>query len=164
MRLDTIGSEEPVIEPEIYNFAVVISQDCDLEWDWDARQRGEQQDDREEKKRRNKFLSSILFCEAQSKNTLATERGYNSGERRKISKNELERYHSLNRLKIESAVLGDEMPDLIVDFKRCFSLRPEEVYLRLKNDELRRRFLLNHPYLHDFVTRFWYFQCRVALP
>ena len=164
VAINTIGTKKPMIIPVRYDYAVVVSQDCDLEWDWDARQKGEQQDEKEEKKRGNKLMSSVLFCEAQSKRTLGSERGYNSGERRKISKNELERFHFLERLEAESKSLGDGIPDLTVDFKRCFSLPPDEVYFRLGSKELQRRILLNYPYLHDLMTRFWYFHCRVALP
>lgn len=161
---NTIGTRAPVIVPVRHEFAVVVSQDCDLDWDWDARQKGEQQDGKKEMERKNKLLSSVLFCEAQPKKALRTERGYNSGERRKIIKNERERFHFLEKLEAESVSLGDGIPDLAIDFKRCFSLPPDEVYFRLDSQEIQRRFLLNHPYLHDLMTRFWYFQCRVALP
>ena len=164
VAIDTIGTNTPLIVPIKYDYAVIVSQDCDLYWDWDARQKGELEDEREERRRKNKLMSSVLFCEAQSIRILGNERGYNSGERRKISRNELERFHFLEGLEAESRSLGDGIPDLTVDFKRCFALPPDEVYFRLENEELERRFLSNHPYLHDFMTRFWYFQCRVALP
>ena len=161
LKIETIGSEELVVDETEHEYAVVISQDCDLTWTWEALKNGENLD---------KYLSSVLFCEAKSADAFAHERGYNNRARAKLGQNRDERYQFLQKVECDFDLLEEGVPELLVDFKRYFSLPIAEVYFRLGNEELERseklqgRCLLNHPYLQDLINRFWYFQCRVALP
>ena len=155
IRLETIGSEELVVDETEHEYAVVVSQDCDLDWDWNARKSGETLD---------KYLSSVLFCEAKPADDLAYEHGHNRKARDKLRQNRDERYQFLQKVEPDLDLLEIGVPELVVDFKRYFSLPIDEVYSRLGSEELQRRCLFNHPYLQHLITRFWYFQCRVALP
>ena len=161
LKIETIGSEDLVVGETEHEYAVVMSQDCDLTWAWEALKNGENLD---------KYLSSVLFCEAKPADEFAHERGYNKRARRKLGENRDERYQFLQKVECDFDLLEEGVPELMVDFKRYFSLPTAEVYFRLESDELERseklqgRCLLNHPYLQDLINRFWYFQCRVALP
>ena len=161
LNLETIGSEALVVDETEHDFAVVISQDCDLTWTWNALKAGENLD---------KYLSSVLFCEAKSADLFAWERKFNNKARKKLGQNRDERYQFLQKVECDLDLLEEGVPELVVDFKRYFSLPFAEVHLRLESEELQRserlqrRCLLNHPYLQDLINRFWNFQCRVALP
>ena len=155
LRLETIYASPPVVDYTRHEYAVVVSQDCDLDWDWNARMSGDKQD---------KLLSGILFCEAKPADRLAYERGYNRRERNLLRQNRDERYQFLQKVDFESDLQENGVPELVVDFKRYFSLSAEEADFRLENKELQRRCLFEYPYLQHLITRFWNFQGRVALP
>ena len=61
VALDTIGSDEIAVNQVVHPYAIVVSQDCDLEWDWDWREREGESDGIAAK-----LMSSILFCEVQT--------------------------------------------------------------------------------------------------
>lgn len=155
LRLKTIYAPPPVVDYTRHDYAVVVSQDCDLDWDWKARMNGDKPD---------KLLSGILFCEAKPADRLVYERKYNRQERKIIRQNRDERYQFLQKVDSEFDLLENGVPELVVDFKRCFSLPAEEAYYRLESEELQRRCLFEHPYLQHLIARFWSFQGRVALP
>ena len=155
IRLETIGAEELVVDETEHEYAVVVSQDCDLDWDWNARKNVDKS---------AKFLSSVLFCEAKPADELAHGHGYGRKERDKLKQNRDERYQFLQEVERELDLLESGVPELVVDFKRYFSLPVDEVYARLEIRELKRRCLFNDPYLQHLISRFCYYQCRVALP
>ena len=58
----TIGSDETKFSKKTHPFAFVVSQDCDLDWDFHARQTQTQE---------HKKLPNILFCQAMAASDLA---------------------------------------------------------------------------------------------
>ena len=155
IRLETIGAEELVVDEIEHEYAVVVSQDCDLDWDWDARKSVDKP---------AKLLSSVLFCEAKPADELAHQHEYGRKERNILRQNRDERYQFLQMVEPDLDLLERGVPELVVDFKRYFCLPVDEVYARLKIEELKRRCLFNDPYLQHLISRFCYFQSRVALP
>ena len=131
-----------------------MTQDCDLDWDYKARQKGSEQ---------QKLIPSVLFCEVATAEELFG-RIRNSKIWEKVQQNKDERYQFLQQVSPEDDALGEGLPELGIDFKRYFTIPTGEVYLRLQNPEIRRRCKLNVPYRDHLSTRFCYFQMRVALP
>ncbi len=134
-------------------YAIVASQDCDLEWDYKARQ-GQAEDD--------KLLMHVLFCDLFTQGEIYLRGRLKSDLRRRVRKNQDERYHRLNEAPIHET--GQALPELYADFKATFSLPVEFVYRLISSSQAARRGFLPHPYLQDFTHRLYNFLGRVALP
>jgi hypothetical protein len=130
---------------------IVVSQSCDLEWDFDARQSNDREPD--------KILPSVMLCEAltahevKSRKNLKGDVINNSKLWDPLKKNKDERFHFFEEVPSFEDTLGEGLPELVVDFKRYFSMPTSELYWKLKP-----------PYLEHFATRFFQFQSRVATP
>jgi hypothetical protein len=159
-RLDTIAAGQPVVLPIQYPWAVVMSQDCDLDWDHRSRQE-EPEPLVPDVVGPPKQIPNILFCEAMEAEDARARVDKRTWDRIKINKDE--RYHFLQKVSSVEDALGNQIPELCLDFKRYFTVPTTEVYLQLTL-EARRRCVLNPPYLQHLCTRFFYFQSRVALP
>lgn len=157
-RLDvaSIGPDLPaVVNLATHPYAVVLTQDCDLESDFMLRTN---------KRLTGSLIPEILFCE------VAEAEGFKSGADiksdiwRRVRANKDERYHYLRGVAAEVDAAGQGTPDLALDFKRCFSIPTDEVLRRLEIRELKRRACLEPPYREHLTTRFFYYHFRVALP
>jgi hypothetical protein len=158
LNIDSINSPEPIVDYIIHPYAIVVSQDCDLSWDYRARQ---------DQAEVHKLIPNILFCEVSTAEELRG-RGPEAGINRKtwndVKNNKHERYHFLQAIARDEDVMGEGLPELGIDFKRYFTIPAAEVYIRLNSNEIQRRCRLVSPYLEHFSTRFAYYQFRVALP
>ncbi len=158
LDLSTVGTESPAIEFIMHPFALVITQDCDLDQDYKARQ-GQNKAD--------KLLPSILFCELPEAGLLrgsSKTTGMTSEIWKRISQNKDERYHFLEKVEPNCEVLQQGLPELGIDFKRYFTIPTEEVYQRVEMGEAKRRCVLVSPYMEHLCARFAYFLSRIALP
>lgn len=155
VALDTIGEEALDFLEKVHPFAVVVSQDCDLDWDWKARNCDDNP---------GKLMSGVLFCVAGPADGVVSEMGFGREQRNYIKTNREERYQFLQKANHKLDLLDQGMPELVVDFKRYFSLPADEVYARLEIEQLKRRCRLNGPYLQHLISRFFYYQYRIALP
>jgi hypothetical protein len=131
----------------------VISQDCDLDWDFHGRRTDG-----------GKLIPNVLLCEADTATGLRNQAEMNGGIWKNIPQNKNERYHFLQAIKSTEDALGAGITELAIDFKRYFTLPTDELYVRLQRQETRRHCRLVSPYLEHFSTRFGYFQFRIALP
>jgi len=136
-------------ESIIHPWVIIVSQDCDLDWDYKARHNP--------KIPPSKLMQSILCCDLY-------EPQPNHEDKNRVVQNKNERYHFFQSCPAENDAHKQQIPELIADFKNYFSLSPGEVYARINNSEAKRRSRLRSPYLEHFSTRFYYYQCRVALP
>jgi hypothetical protein len=146
----------PVVERRVHPFAVILTQDCDLEQDFNVRQKQGVSD---------KLLPSILFCEVATAEELfgrVKSLGSKAWERIRINKDE--RYHFLQKVEPVDDVQGEGLPELGIDFKRYFTIPTEEIYWRVQQGKVKRRCVLQSPYLEHLSSRFAYFLSRVALP
>lgn len=151
----SMASEEgPIVDTKTHPYALIVSQDCDLDWDFKAR-RGETSED--------KLVPNILFCEVTTAAGLRGRSGINSDIWKRIKDNKDERYHFLQQIKPDEDALVEGLPELGIDFKRFFAVSTEAVYYQLTGG-MKRRCRLLSPYLEHFSTRFCYYQFRVALP
>lgn len=139
---------------KVHNVAIVISQDCDLDWDFKARS-GQANPD--------KLLPNVLFCEAITAEELRGKPDINSQKWNNIKINKDERYQFLQAVLPVQDRLKQGLPELGIDFKRYFTIPAEEVYLRLMFETQRRCHLIS-PYVEHLSARFYYFQSHIGLP
>lgn len=165
LALELVDAETPdfQIDQEAHPFAIVLSQDCDLEQDWKARQSiigpGFGPDVLHPT---GASLPAILFAEVHDAKDLRGRVGASNIWQR-VRQNKDERYHFLETINSSEDATREGLPELGIDFKRYFTLPTEEVYKRLERSA-QRRCRLTSPYLEHLSTRFCYYQFRVALP
>ena len=147
--------DEPEFVKVTHPFAVVVSQDCDLDWDFKARQdQGES----------HKLLPDVLFCEVVEAGTFRGRSDIKSDIWRRIKGNKEERYQYIESVPADLDKSGKGVPDLALDFKRYFCVATDDVYSQLDQGAASRRCCLVSPYAEHLASRFFYFQSRVALP
>lgn len=151
---------EPLIEEIFHPYAVVLTQDCDLEWDFRYRRTADPAD---QGRLANKTVPHILLCQADAAERLRGNQNIKSDIWRRISRNLDERYHILPEVSKELDRLSKGIPALALDFKRVFTIPTDELYYRLRFGAQRRCFLRS-PFLQSLSSRFAYFLGRVALP
>lgn len=149
------------LEEKIHPYALILTQDCDLDWDFKARA-SELQDSGQENKRQAKLVPNILLCELTTTEILKP-RLAGGDVLRRVRNNQDERYHWFPSISITEDRAGEGLPELIADFKRVFSIPTDELYLRITLG-IRRRALLESPFLQHLSSRFGYYCLRVALP
>ena len=146
------NEEHPVLRCD-HPIAIVATQDCDLDWDYRDRQTGS----------RPKLIPNVLFCEVVSAEELRSRQDINAGIWRRIRANNDERYHFLEKVPAQRDILGEGLPEMALDFKRCFSIPTNEVYLQTRS-QAKRRCRLVSPYLEHLSHRLFCFHARIALP
>jgi hypothetical protein len=181
LRAGAIGQATPELEVRTYPYVVVISQDCDLEWDHDARQRianaGQQPASGHaaqdwavaDKNARNKLLDGVLLCVADEEDVVHDASVFNTKEWRGAMGNQTIRYHKLRECSPDADLEGSGFPPLVMDFKRFLTLPSDELLARTElaagaPGRATRRSVLVSPFLEDVVSRFYNYQSRVALP
>ena len=164
IKLETITSIEAEADysakPVKHPFAIVVSQDCDLEQDFNFRF-NDVGNVRHE-------LPSILFCQVmEAKQFIKGPHNHlfnSSTFKGNFEKNIDFRFHFLQEVPAEFDLFRDGVPELAMEFKRCFSMPTAEVYHRIKLSQTERRFHLLSPYREHFCDRFHNFNNRIALP
>jgi hypothetical protein len=146
----------PKVRLQIHPYAIVLSQDCDLEQDFRVRQQTDPV-----KIKTDKLLPTVLFCQAiAAESMMATVSDGQIWKR--IKQNKDERYQYLRELLPETDALSIGLPALGLDFKKYFTLATPDVYAQINLTAKRRAFLAAR-YMEHLSTRFFYFQSRVAL-
>lgn len=169
INLNTLQRKQGKIDYEVYDiphpYAIVVSQDCDLEQDFNLRAKLRVKSDATLKLR---LLESILFCVVEAADKTASEhpldevRSSRGFER--IVKNKDERFHYFEAILSQNDSVREGLPELVVEFKRFFTIPTAEVYKKLRLGLAKRRCQLCSPYLEHFSVRFHYYHSRVALP
>lgn len=155
LDLSTLGSGTVVLRRTTHPYAIILSQDCDLEQDHKARTGTNAPD---------KQIPGVLFCEVSTATEVRGTEGMNSKLWSPIPLNKNERYHFLQKVDSDCDALKVGIVELVIDFKKYFTIPTDEVYLRSERGEVKRRCALISPYLEHFSSRFAYFLSRVALP
>lgn len=142
----------------VLNYAVIMSQDCDLELDYKNRQKtGEVSNN-------DKFLPTILVCPAYTSEQFFKGEhidGWkmrpfiNDKEQEKIIKNNENRYHFLGG---ESKL---SIPDLVIDFKHFYTIPTEIILLQSKSSYLAT---VNELFRERLSQRFSNYLSRFGLP
>lgn len=148
-------------EGDIFDFdlpyCVIMTQDCDLTWDYDGRNNLEEVNN-------DKFLPTILVCPAYTDESFYKGehlggwkmRAYNSGEVKKIQNNdEINRCHFL---------IGDselQIPNLVIDFKHFYTLPTDILYEQYGGVYLAT---INELFRERLSQRFANYLSRFGLP
>jgi hypothetical protein len=156
LKVDSLqGEGPPELLSKVHPFAIILSQDCDLEQDFKAR--GSQVTS-------DKIIPNILFCEVITAEQLRGSGGVNSTIWARIRTNKDERYQFFQKVQAADDALGQGLPELSIDFKRYFTIPADEAYWRVRSGEAKRRCVLVSPYLEHLSRRFASYLGRVALP
>lgn len=148
----TYNSAEGSVDAKLHTYVIIASQDCDLLQDFNARSESKVSD-----------LNSVLCYEAHP----ATDaRGNIAGSDiwKRIIQNKDERYQLLQSISTEEDCLKQGLPDLIIDFKRFFSITIDDLDRQVAAGEAIRRTSLESPYREHFQSRAAYYLQRVGLP
>jgi len=139
-------------------YLVVLSQDCDLERDFENRNDIDMED-------QDKFLQSVLACpayiaeEVRKGTHLAelklTMQSLNKDSWRKVKINSDPRYHYLKK---DSDY---QIPNLVVDFKHYYTIRRDVLYELYLNHYLAS---LNELFREELSHRFSFYLSRIGLP
>jgi len=150
----TVDVGQPIaVERVDHPLVTVVSQDCDLEWDYQARQKQVAED---------KLLRHVLFCDLFTDVDIRARSNLKSDLFKRVRQNQDERYHHFAAA--PTGQTGTDLPDLYADFKVIFSLPCDFVYLLLGGGQATRKCIVPPPYLHDFAHRLYGFLGRVAIP
>ena len=157
LAIDSVGNDEepPVVNFEDHEYAILMTQDCDLDLDYKAR-RGQVGDD--------KIISDFLLCQALPADEMRGKQNIKSDIWRRITNHAHERYQVLPAIPLDKDLLGEGVPSLGLDFKRFFTMPADEIYRLIELAQTRRRCYLKSPYLEHLSNRFTHFQGRVAVP
>ena len=153
-------------------YGVVLSQDCDLNQDYNSQKEYEklnlEKNDKNNPNLNNKLLPSILICPAYDAEQLRKGEHLQHidipmneiSKTRKtpwknILQNQTPRYHYLN----ESEEFG--ISDLVLDFKRYYSVSRDYLYSIYPEHYF---ISLNELYREDLSDRFFNYQSRIGLP
>ena len=147
-----------------YGLAIIVTLDCDLEWDFKA------QDNSATTLKR---LPKILLCRIRSASDLARrikndEQSIGKFEKsttwNKIVQNKDERYHFLEQIEGTLDRAGGGFPSMGVDFKEVFAVPARDLYASVDEGLTQRHCRLVSPYKEHFNSRFAYFLGRIGLP
>ncbi len=148
------GNEISIVE---HPYCIVVSQDCDLDWDFRER-KGDSKTYNS-----SKLLNCILFCEADT--ARAVRDNTNAGGWKKIPcNNEVSKFHFLERIPRDLDLAREGIPELVTNFRRIFAVESDYLYRCIESGEVSRRSVLVSPYLEHFCGRFHNYQGRIALP
>ena len=141
-------------------WTIVLSPDCDLEWDFKARN--------DNTIPQTKLMNNIILCSLESEGSVASGEGLrgdfrikNSGDRERVKSNRDERYHFLDSNKTDN---GTDVVEFFLDFKRVFTVSNEFIYAATEQGLMMRHGCLDQPWVQHLTHRFTFFLGRVGLP
>ncbi|AIE72586.1 MULTISPECIES: hypothetical protein [unclassified Synechocystis] len=150
------GEQELSFDAILHPYAIVVTQDCDLDWDYRARQA--------ENSQPAKLLNSIILCEIGTAELIRTTDGINRKEWELVVAHRHERFYFFEKIPPEYEVEQEGLPEIAADFKRVFGIDAATLYRQIELGMVKRRAILASPYLEHFSRRYYSFHGRVALP
>ena len=151
------GAEARVITV-VHNRMVVLHSDCDLEQDFNYRASiGSDAVDESN----GRVVSEVLLCDLFAESEIRSQIAGNDIWRR-IIQNQNERYHQLPQACISDS--AQQLPQLFLDFKRCFMERTPSLYSAIQTSAILRLAIIPDVYIHDLIQRFFSYHARVGLP
>jgi hypothetical protein len=173
--LASIGAQDIGVDEITHPFLIVMTQDCELAQDADARdiQKQAEQDamlinDPDFKKKFDNApklrIGNVLFCEGMPTGDMKSILPPGKDIWKRIIQNKDERYHCLEACPSEQDLAEQSLPSLGCDFKRFFTMPADEVLKRIELSQTARRTRLVTPYAEHLLHRFCNFQARIPLP
>lgn len=163
LTYSTISEESTDAAILTHDYALILSQDCDLDWDFPVRY-GERE---YREQNAHKLMQDVLFCIVSPAQTVRN--GFpatfmNKKKWESISKNMDERFHFFQLVQPDQDAQAQELPELVADFKLYFSIPTASVYKQIDSGSAMRRCVLKSPYLEHYAQRYCSYQGRIALP
>lgn len=157
-ELSQHGQELP-FETVLHPYVIVITQDCDLDWDYKARKA-------QAILQPSKLLNSVILCEIAEARGIrdAADNNMNSKEWKLVESHRHERFYFFEKIPPECEVDKIGLPELTADFKKVFGIDAATLYRQIELGMVKRRTVLISPYLEHFSRRYYSFHSRVALP
>jgi hypothetical protein len=155
----SLEAQELSFEPVVHPYAIIVTQDCDLDWDYRARQSSNIQS--------SKLLNSVILCEiatAREVRDIADKNTMNSGEWKLVQSHRHERFYFFETIPVECELEQVGLPELTADFKKVFGIDAATLYRQISLKITKRRAVLSNPYLEHFSRRYHSFHGRVGLP
>ncbi len=159
--IDTTSMKEKRVT---HHYAIVVTPDCDLEWDFEAQQGNAS---------RGKIIPNILLCTVMFSSDLAKRINEDRPPNTKFEKsttwkratqNKEERYHFLDKIDSSQDLQDIGIRSLGIDFKEYFTIPTDFLYSSIDDGLTLRRCRLIVPYREHLNSRFAYFQSRIGLP
>lgn len=156
-----VVQDQLVITERQLPYAVILSQECDLEHDYNNHAGGESF-----KRLKDKCLPTILVCPAYLATELRTGehlqnlglkmQSLSSDQFKRLKQNNDSRYHYL----VEEADL--QLPELVVDFKHFFSIPRQVIY----RETVSKRYVcsIDDLFRENLSNRFANYISRIGLP
>jgi hypothetical protein len=142
---------------------VVLSPDCDLLWDFEARfEIPEDSRDEEPFDRHPNAVTDVLVCDLFSHPQMRSRFKDKREVWRRIDQNQDERYHRLQAAPVKDSDLV--LHNLYLDFKKVTTVETGRLYEGILIGEVGRLALVPEVWIHDLVHRFYGFLSRVAVP
>jgi len=160
---ETLGGTELEVSAVVHSFVVVVSQDCELDWDFRCRF-----GDDDKRPTEWKETPNLLLCEARWIPEGRRPDAWSGDLWKRARQNQDERYHFLPPCPGALDTKANGFGPLLLDFKRYFTVPMDEVYERLRiegsDERVDRRAVLVSPYREYLAHRLFSFLARVALP
>jgi hypothetical protein len=138
------------VDQSTMQYCLTGTQDCDLQRYWEKRQAGEN------------FALGILLFEADDATSARKKIGASTDMWRRITANNEARYQFLESPNLTCELDGN-IPDLVVDFRRCLTVPAQQLYGQTEPAPQSRRCRLLSPYKEHFQSRAAYYLFRVGL-
>lgn len=148
-------SQELSFVPIVHPYAIVVTQDCDLDWDYRTRSA---------ENKPNKLLNSVVLCEIATAEIVRNTDGINRKEWELVAAHRHERFYFFEKVSPQCEVRKTGLPELTADFKKVFGIDAATLYRQIELGIASRRTFLASPYLEHFSRRYHSFHSRVALP
>jgi hypothetical protein len=150
-------TQELSFESISHPYTIVVTQNCDLDWDYRARTA--------EKVQSSKLLNSVILCEiATAREIRDTTDNMNSKEWNLVESHRHERFYFFEKILPECDLEQDGLPELTADCKKVFGIDAATLYRQIELGIVKRRTVLVSPYLEHFSKRYYNFHSRIALP
>lgn len=150
---------EPEIEKEKdlvqLKYAVIISQDCDIEHDFNSRK---------EKKGQDKNLRALLVCPAFDLEEFALGTHFGDWEMEKFNSRKVDKLKNNDEYKRYHYLPSDNelsIPELVLDFKHSFTLPRDFLYKKKGEIYIAS---LSEIFREDLSQRFSNYLARIGLP
>lgn len=160
----TVQTTTPTAKRVTSPYAIVITPDCDLDWDFKAKHGTAN---------KGKLIQNILLCTVMYSSDLAKRINNDQDPNRrfetktpwnKARQNKDERYHFLERIDDSLDLKGEGLRSLGIDFKDFFTVPRDFLYSSISEGITLKRCRLLRPYSDHLNSRFAYFLSRIGLP